>query len=238
VDDEWLTNTMMGRGEESEEDEEENEDGEENDDEETQVARGLSNFSVAAGSVRFEGLSALPGKKKGGKKRAGRSPTRSGDGSGQSGGAEHVRFGSDEAAGSGFASGAAEGMVEDWEDDDDGDDDGDGGPDRSDAALGFSGEAAQVSGAEVALLLRLFARFLHGHDANRREMVRVGGVPLLAWALKRAADRGALRRCNDREARTLHEKRANVKSGCPECYPLCLLSTNQEVQANMPFFLF
>lgn len=59
-----------------------------------------------------------------------------------------------------------------------------------------------VRGESVAVLLRIFARFLKSHEANQKEMVRIGGVNLLSWTLTRAADKGYLLRCHDKEVNT------------------------------------
>jgi hypothetical protein len=59
------------------------------------------------------------------------------------------------------------------------------------------------NGESVAVLLRIFARFLKNHEANQKEMVRIGGVNLLSWTLTRAADKGYLRKCHDKEVPNL-----------------------------------
>lgn len=56
---------------------------------------------------------------------------------------------------------------------------------------------SQIHANELGLIIKMFARFLHRHEANQKEMLRVGGVGLVAWAITRAADRGILKRCND-----------------------------------------
>jgi len=120
----------------------------------------------------------------------------SGDGESLEGG--HVRFDSDDTAAAGSLLSRIDGGSEDWDDDDESNEED---YNESQGAVGCGVVNAQVSGLEVSILLQLFAKFLRGHDANCREMLRVGGVPLLAGALRRAAEKGALRRCVDKEVR-------------------------------------
>ena len=216
-EDAWLTNTMMGEGGDSDEEVEDDED--EDDEgvlqietvEVSQIIEGPNDLLTTTSSIRFKDLEPEPIESRGEKttnKRIDFASIRkasSGSDEAENLGGGHVRFGSDERADRSLLSRIDDGS-KDWDDDDEESNEEDNDESQGMHNNGSRPINAQVSGLEVSLLLRLFANFLHGHDANCREMSRVGGVPLLAGALRRAAEKGALRRCIDKDVRIILQK--------------------------------
>jgi len=198
-EDAWMTNTMMGKEGDSGEDDDELDEVMEI----PQMVEGMNEVLTTTSSVRFKDFVPEQTETVGGEAKAKsfgiasiRRASSSGDGESLEGG--HVRFDSDDTAAAGSLLSRIDGGSEDWDDDDESNEED---YNESQGAVGCGVVNAQVSGLEVSILLQLFAKFLRGHDANCREMLRVGGVPLLAGALRRAAEKGALRRCVDKEVR-------------------------------------